>query len=143
MSTVEGDKMTNGDQCANRAGSLQAFQRRPSRPTEIEDCRAEDCELQDCNRGEETALLHRKQPRFGCRKIYPRTSSIGSPNRARTISDFPIVTRVRPSRIKSDRERVRDGAASNRADKGSPVGENGQALWYSNSSTPLRKHGDD
>jgi glucose/arabinose dehydrogenase len=26
---------------------------------------------------------------MGCRKIYPRTSSIGSPNRARTISDFP------------------------------------------------------
>jgi hypothetical protein len=58
MSTVEGDKMTNGDQCANRAGSLQAFQRRPLRPTEIEDCSAEDCELQYCNRGEE--FSHRR-----------------------------------------------------------------------------------
>jgi Transposase, Mutator family len=32
-----------------------------------------------------------------------------------------------PTYIKPDRERVRDGAASNRADKGSPVGQDRQA----------------
>ena len=45
--------------------------------------------------------------------------------------------------IKPDRERVRDGAPSNRADKGSPVGQDRQVSWCSNRSMPLRKRGDD
>jgi hypothetical protein len=44
--------------------------------------------------------------------------------------------------ITPDRERVRDGAASNSTDKGSPVGEDRQTHGVQ-LSTPLRKHGDD
>ena len=40
-------------------------------------------------------------------------------------------------------KRVCDGAASNRADKGSPVGQDRQVSWCSNRSMPLRKRGDD